>query len=487
MAITRRPPFAAAPLPSLPAEAWLVGGLLGAAVAGCAGLYGHPAMFASIAVASAAAGVAFYEPRTLGPMLALALPLEISKLAFPVLQTRSELGGGLDPTSVIDAGRLVVALAFAVWLIRPGRARAEVMPSSPLALPLALLFAVYALSTTYALDVSSARTETLRLAFSLGTFALVPFFVPDRLSLRWTLFAFVLSGAALSVVAVYQQLTGTFFWNEGLGLYGERRVNTTFADPNHFARLLLEALVIALLLWTSVGRRVRLAVLAPAMALCLLALVFTGSRGAWVVGLLTLPVAVMALPASRAVRLRTLGVGAGALIAVALGVAAFSPYFTKRINTFTFGFEAAGARPDLVEAGLNMFTDHPLSGVGAGGYQPAFEEDYLSYKDPKIKANITASHTSMITIMAELGIAGLAALAFVVLRWAAYLRGLLRVASREMRAALVAVALISAIIFLGSQTEGRFLEDPYLWLVAGLAVAVDAIARRRPETLPPAR
>ena len=131
---------------------------------------------------------------------------------------------------------------------RRGRAR-RCCPTSPLTLPLALLFAVYALSTLYAIDVSAARTESLRLLFSLGGFALVPFFVRDRASLRWTLWAVVFSAAALAIVGVYQQITGTFFWNEGLGLFGERRINTTFADPNHFARFLLEGIVVALALW----------------------------------------------------------------------------------------------------------------------------------------------------------------------------------------------------------------------------------------------
>ncbi len=461
----------------LPAEVWLVAGVLGAAVFGIAALYGHAAAFGCAAAGSVAAGVAFYEPRAIGPLLALALPLEITKLWVPFLQTRSELGGGLPPTSVVDAGRLVVALAFAVWVLRPTRPRADVMPSSPLTLPFALLFAVYALSTLYAIDVSAARTESLRLLFSLGGFALVPFFVRDRASLRWTLYAVVFSAMALAAVGVYQEITGTFFWNEGLGLFGERRINTTFADPNHFARFLLEGIVVSLALWFFVERRVRLLLLLPAMALSLLTLVFTGSRGAWVVGAVALPAMVMALPIERRLRLRMLGAGAATLVVAALAIAAFSPFFTKRVNTFTFGIEASGARPYLVKAGLNMFADHPLTGVGAGGYQTSFEDDYYRYKDPKIKANVTISHTSLVTLMAELGAIGLIALAFVVVRWAAYVRGLMGRASRDTRAALIALAVISAIIFFGSQTEGRFLEDPYLWFAAGLAVAVEAMLR----------
>jgi len=477
MAVIRRtlafPPQLSAP----PAETWLVAGVLAAAVCGSAALFGHAELFAALALGSVAAGVAFYEPRALGPLLALALPLEISKLAFPFLQTRSELGGGLGATSIVDAGRLVVALAALVWLIRPARPRLDVLPSSPMTAPLALLFAVYALSTLYAYDASSARTESLRLLFSLGTFALVPFFVRDRASLRWTLYAFVASAVALAACGIYQQVSGHFFWNPGLGLYGERRINTTFADPNHFARFLLEAIVVAMMLWFYVGWRAKMVFLLPALALSILTLVFTGSRGAWVVGLAALPVAVLALPIDRTLRLRMLGLGGALLVLAVLAVSAMNPYFAKRINTFTFGFQAAGARPYLVEAGLAMFTDHPVTGVGAGGYQQSFQDDYYEYKDPKIKANVTISHTSLVTIMAELGLIGLAALAFVAVRWSIYARGILRRAPGELRAAAIGMVMITAIVFLGSQTEGRFLEDPYLWFAAGIVVAIDAMLR----------
>ncbi|HYM14417.1 MAG TPA: O-antigen ligase family protein [Dehalococcoidia bacterium] len=480
MAVLRRSLSLPRPHAAPPAEAWLVAGVLAAVVFGCAALFGRPALFGCAAAGSLAAGIAFYEPRTIGPMLVLALPLEISKLAFPFLQTRTELGGGLPPTSVVDAGRLVAALAFAVWLIRPARPRADVLPVSPLTLPLALLFAVYALSTTYAIDPAAARTETLRLLSSLGTFALVPFFVRDRMALRWTLFTFIFTAAALAIAGIYQEATNSFFWNPGLGLYGQRRINATFADPNHFARLLVEALVVALTLWLFVGRRAKFGFLLPAMGVCVMTLVFTGSRGAWVVAAVTLPVAVLALPVERRLRMRMLGMGAALLVVASIAVAALNPYFAKRLDTFTFGFQAAGARPYLVQAGLNMFADHPVTGVGIGGYQEAFQDDYYSYKDPKIKANVTISHTAAVTIMAELGLIGMASVAFVALRWALYLRDLLRRAPPELKAVLIAMALLTVVIFLGSQTEGRFLEDPYLWLAAGIAVAVEPLLGRAP-------
>ena len=126
-----------------------------------------------------------------------------------------------------------------------------------------------------------------------------------------------------------------------------------------------------------------------------------------------------------------------------------------------------------------------ITGVGVGGYQTSFNDDYYDYKDPKIKANVTISHTSLVTILAELGLIGAVAVTFVAVRWALYLRALMPRADADMKAVLAALAVSSVIIFLGSQTEGRFLEDPYLWLAAGLALAIDAILRDGEHAGPP--
>ena len=65
-------------------DVWIVAGLAGAVVFAVAALYAHPAAMAAGAAGCVAAGFALYEPRLIGPMLALALPLEISKLCVPV-------------------------------------------------------------------------------------------------------------------------------------------------------------------------------------------------------------------------------------------------------------------------------------------------------------------------------------------------------------------------------------------------------------------
>jgi len=435
----------------------------------------HPDLLALAAAVLLVAAIALREPRLVVPVIILTLPLEISKLLFPFLSTREETGGGLPPTSIVDVGRLAILMAAVVWLIRPNMARWEAFAGSTLTIPAFLLLALYALSTVYARDTEAARSETLRLAFLIGFAALMPVFVRDRTALRWCAAALIASAALLAVVGAYQQVSGHFFWNEGLGLYGERRINTTFADPNHFARLLVEAMVLGLALFFFVSGKVRYLLLLPALAACALTLIFTGSRGAWIIAVALLPLLVVALPVARRLRLNLLLVGSLALLfALGLGLAV-SPYFRDRLGTFRFGTEATGARPYLVEAGWQMFRDHPVWGVGVGGYQDSFVNDYYYFKDPKIKANVTLSHTSAVTTIAELGVLGAVVSLFLLYRWGRLGWRLHRRSRGEARALVLGLWAVSLVIFLSSQTEGRFFDDPYLWLVFGLGVALDRI------------
>ena len=440
----------------------------------------RPELVALTACGLLAFALCFREPRLVVPIVIIALPLEISKLWFPFLPVREEFGGGLPTSSVLDAGRLAVAMGVTVWLLRPGIDRRAAFPSSRLALPTFLLLAVYVFSALGARDGEAARTEVLRLAVLIGLWGLVPVFVRDVTSLRWCAAALIGSAAALAAVGVYQQVTGHFFWNEGLGLFGERRINTTFADPNHFARLLVAALALGLTLFFFTTPRLR-RLLGVALGLCALTLVFTGSRSGWIIALAMLPLLALFLPVRRRLRAQLLGVAAlGLVCAVALGLA-ISPYFRERVDTFKFGVEASGARPYLVDAGWQMFRDQPLVGVGIGGYQNAFVDDYYYFKDPNIKANVTLSHTSAVTVIAEMGVLGALAALFLLYRWARLGRRLHGRSSGEMRAFVVGLWGISLVILLSSQSEGRFFEDPYLWLMFGLGAAMERILDDTPS------
>jgi hypothetical protein len=44
-----------------------------------------------------------------------------------------------------------------------------------------------------------------------------------------------------------------------------------------------------------------------------------------------------------------------------------------------------------------------------------------------------------------------------------------------MRAIVLGLWAVSLVILFSSQTEGRFFDDPYLWLTFGLGVALERI------------
>src|SRR5439155_25174178 len=58
----------------------------------------------------------------------------------------------------------------------------------------------------------------------------------------------------------------------------------------------------------------------------------------------------------------------------------------------------------LVAAGLKMFADHPLFGVGFGGYQNAMLTAYRSFLPQDYIDSV--SHTSLVTVLAEQGVLG---------------------------------------------------------------------------------
>lgn len=142
-------------------------------------------------------------------------------------------------------------------------------------------------------------------------------------------------------------------------------------------------------------------------------------------------------------------------------------------------------RTYLIAAGMAMFADHPLLGVGIGGFQPALLDTYQDYIDPEYRGRpTTLLHTHAVQVAAEMGLVGLAAYASLVgtAVWALIRR--YRSAAWQHRPLIGSVGSALLVILLGSQAEGRFYSEPYLWLFLGL-LAGAAGAPVRGASLPP--
>lgn len=255
----------------------------------------------------------------------------------------------------------------------------------------------------------------------------------------------------------------------GGGVTVQDRVSA-FADQDvaQFAAILLPALVFAL--HELVDRRWVLLNGAIA-AITLVAILLSGTRGAWVsiivvLGLLVLPR--LHGPA----RLRMIGLTALG-IALALQLPGVGEAVVQRSET---ALSSGGAgRTDLWSVGVSIWADEPLTGVGYGNFPEAFTGERIRETD--VEAGLSPGrgpHNLVLGTLGELGIVGLAALA-------AFILPLSRAASTSSAALTLQAGLASLLI------AGMFLDldrRKELWLLLGLAAGLHAAAKRsrsRPE------
>jgi len=138
-----------------------------------------------------------------------------------------------------------------------------------------------------------------------------------------------------------------------------------------------------------------------------------------------------------------------------------------------------GGRYYLANGGLLMFAAHP-EGVGLGGFPHA----YPFYRDIHARKSLRESHTTPITVLAELGVEGVVAyVAVLVAFFAVAFRprrrrngtasGLAHAppADRSLRLVNAGLAAVVLAVIVDSLLYNAFFEDPYLWTMMALTAA----------------
>lgn len=392
-----------------------------------------------------------------------------------------DLGDG-QPVNLLLPLYLVTGAAALAWAWERAQADPD-EPSTdrrPGAADVALLLFVvlYALQSWWSDDQSKAVEQ---IAFFYVPFALL--FIVLR-TVPWTT---QLAGKAFGIVVVVAlALAGVGFYEAATHhvLLNPRviasnqiddvfRVNSLFFDPNIYGRFLALVMlgIATAMLWTRHGRTVAIAGLL--LAVLLGALVLTYSQTSFVAMLAGLAV------------LGGLRFGPwkafGALVAVVLVGVVLVVAAPDALNV-DFGKDggadaATSGRVTLTGGGIGLWADHPVEGVGSGGFAKAYREAEQSGE----RKAVDASHTIPITIAAEQGIIGLAGyLVLLVL----VLRRLVRDA--EDSAARAAIAAMTIALIVHTMGYAAFLEDPVLWvlLAVGSALApVRATSEARPARL----
>jgi len=390
------------------------------------------------------------------PFFFAMLPWEISKVLFPPYQSAPE-----TPTTITFARiALVILVAWgALYFIQSGIWKnIQRLFQGPLIWSALPLLAAAGLSYVGSMQPRTTLGEIARLVLLLAVGVSIALGAVDHKTFQRVGSVFFAVATLTAIFGLIQYLTGRWIWGGGINIEGVRRVNSTFIDPNIFARYLDVSILGSLMLmakkeWSAHPLRVL------ALLLQIGALGVTFSRTGWLI--LFVGVLGMAILSHPRKRWGILG-GGGVLVLVLMAI----PMLRTRLLTLGAGISALGQRQHLLQGGWAMFIEHPLTGVGLGNFQWALEHPYL-YLVPWSDA-VTRSHTTFVTVLAEMGILGLVAM-LLFLVFVTMMN--LRVVGR-MRGFALAITAGIWVIWLSSQGEGRFFEDPLLWGLWGLSLAL---------------
>jgi putative inorganic carbon (HCO3(-)) transporter len=397
-----------------------------------------------------------------------------------------------------------VPLLLAIPLVQQFRGGHRIFVDRLFVALVALLLAMVE-SGLLARDVSLALGEIWTFALEgVLLYVLVLNVLRSQATLRLALWSVLAAGGFLAAVAAFQYVTKTFdhpyFGFSPLdiayatGQTTAPRANGPVDDPNYFAQLLLPALAFGLVLALRERRPLLRLLAATTAATIVFAITLTASRG----GALALGAMIAVMVALGFFRPGQL-IAAVAVLATAL---ALNPSYLQRLTTTSLSGIAAPAgstvaadtaeRGRLTEnlAAAQVFADHPLFGVGPGGF-PLYYQEYAGrigiqvHERQRTGANAgeapqREAHNIALGLAADLGIVGLGL--FVVVIWLAF-HGLLRARRRWLseqrpQSADIVGALVAALA--GYLVAGAFLSlafERYLWLLLAMAGAAVALSR----------
>jgi O-antigen ligase len=394
---------------------------------------------------------------------------------------------GIPSTARVIVGLLLIAIVFraTVWGEKPeGWIRT------------ALLLSTYAIlgliSFSYAADLNAALTVWMEYLEAALLAIVICLLLQSGNNLRQVTWALLAAGIFMGTIAVYQYATNTLasdYWGFAKaeihllasGVKGYR-IAGPVGDANFFAQILIVVIPLALNRMMNEKKRWMKMAALFALAVCLVAIVFTFSRGAF----LALAVTGMFLIISLKPKKRYLAL---AFVLVVVSIPFLPDAYKQRINTMVDLIPGVGrgvqtdvafrGRASEAKVALMMFADHPILGVGIGNYPIHYQEySRLVNMDPRLTNR--SAHNLYLQIAAETGIIGLFVFFFILYRLFVGLREARKqfhAAENEDAANLTGAYTIA---MLGYFVAAIFLHSAYpkfLWLLVGIALALPQAAR----------
>jgi len=457
--------------PQHPARSAVAVALLFCACSGVGALYAvtayrlDPAVVPAAAAALIAVGLGLWR-------LEIGLAIIVVVTPFAENAPISDPNGAKLRIALIAWAALLVATQLAQVALQRERVRVPPMFTAS-----TCFIAAGVLAVPFALDVPSAAAKLLLLSGAVMLAFLVGSFLTEWRQLEVLLGAIVLVGLVISVHAIFQYFVGDVSRVGFVGLGGEveYRITSTFPHPNGLAGFLALLVPFSVgLVGVFQGRLMRAACVLLA-ALALVAVVLTYSRGA-LVGLIALPVILLHKKAAWPL--------IGAAVAV-ITVMAPDVWRSRVVDVAQIDGPEIATRLDFWDAALHIFAANPVLGAGLNSFGPAYEAverpgrtflggGFLDAPD--------TAHNLYLTVLAEQGLVGLAALTLLVVSFIAMSIRLAR--SPDSRVRAMALGLLgSGVVLLVHNFFDATFSDPktatLVWIMFGAGAAVTLIDSRQ--------
>jgi O-antigen ligase len=358
---------------------------------------------------------------------------------------------------------LIVGLAFLIWA---GPRRMRPLPKA--FLPAVLIFIVFALVSAFRATLpAEALTQLVQFVFIF--FVQIPVVLTmarSTLLIRWSLILFAIG--SLAVVLVSVATSGGTEADRVLTYYSENPNPLGYAS----AYVLPFAICFISDLWRRGRRTASVVATAVLVYLVVYSLAVSASRGAAIALLVALPL-FLALRRSDRVDLALLA--RLAVVVCVVGAASYAffqtPYFPPVLKARIQGTIAEEGsltddRQRLATAGIRAFQSSPLVGTGLDNFR------YVATHYERA-ATPQAPHNIWIQFLAQIGLVGTAAFAFIILRWLvemvqAWRRSAARSSRHQLLAAFIASMAAIMTIFLTTP----IMVHRHYWLLFGLGLAL---------------
>lgn len=413
---------------------------------------------AGLVVLAAGAAVFVRYPAFVVPALLVAAPFRLpfdfdrDHRFFFALAQGGKLGR-LVPLYVV----LAAAVAAYVWRVLRGLEVTQI--PRLLAMPAAAFFALASVSLLWSRDLDAGANL---LAFFLLPFAALVAVVARAELAPWLpkVLAWISIGLAslFAAVGLWQEATeDLFFYSPQLEVSNAYspffRVTSLFTDPSLYGRhVILGFAVLLVLVWTN---RINLYLATAIGALLFAGLYFSYSQTS-MASLFVVAFVITLVAGDRTAR-RSVAVAA-AIVLLAAGGFVLVGARDESISDVTSG------RWTRVERTADVVREAPLHGVGLGA-QPEVSQELAEQSGARTARFV--SHTTPLTVAAELGIIGLAVYALLL---AAALRMVMLLRDRDPALGL-SIGAVLLTLFVHALAYSGFFEDPITWLTLGVGAA----------------